>query len=75
MKIRLHPFRTYTRSRTLPEATNDVEVVRAVAGELLENFELDAAVRLIGVGLAGLEGGERESAPADESTGALSLDV
>jgi DNA polymerase-4 len=75
MKIRLHPFRTYTRSRTLPEATSDVEVVRAVAGELLENFELDAAVRLIGVGLAGLEGGERESAPADESTGALSLDV
>jgi DNA polymerase-4 len=75
MKIRLHPFRTYTRSRTLPEATNDVDIVRAVAGELLENFELDAAVRLIGVGLAGLEGGERESAPADESTGALSLDV
>jgi DNA polymerase-4 len=75
MKIRLHPFRTYTRSRTLSEATSDVEVVRAVAGELLENFELDAAVRLIGVGLAGLEGDERESAPADESTGALSLDV
>jgi DNA polymerase-4 len=75
MKIRLHPFRTYTRSKTLAEATNDVEVVRAVAGKLLEDFELDAAVRLIGVGLAGLEGNEEESAPAEEKAGTLSLDV
>jgi DNA polymerase-4 len=79
MKIRLHPFRTYTRSRTLPEPTNDPEVVRAVAGELLANFELDAAVRLIGVGLAGLE--QTESAPdrddpqGDAAAEALKLDV
>lgn len=55
MKIRLRPFRTYTRSRTLAQPTNDPQVVRAVAGELLERFDLDAPVRLIGVGLAGLD--------------------
>jgi DNA polymerase-4 len=80
MKIRLRPFRTYTRSRTLPGPTNDPEVVRSVAGELLEAFELDAPVRLIGVGLAGLEGDETKSGPADAPAeeGAaepLSLDV
>jgi DNA polymerase-4 len=54
MKIRLRPFRTHTRSRTLPEPTADAEVIRSVAGELLERFVLDAPVRLLGVGVAGL---------------------
>ena len=69
MKIRLRPFRTFTRSRTLPEHTNDPEVVKGVARELLENFERDAPVRLIGVGLAGLE----ETEPRE--TGPMTLDV
>ncbi len=84
MKIRLRPFRTFTRSRTLPEATRDPEAVVATARELLENFERDAPVRLIGVGLAGLESdaedddadgdGGPENGPAapDES---MTLDV
>ena len=80
MKIRLRPFRTYTRSRTLPEPTSDPEVVRGVAGELLDAFELDAPVRLIGVGLANLEEDQTKSGPAgasDEDGAAepLSLDV
>ncbi|MGH2962060.1 MAG: DNA polymerase IV, partial [Solirubrobacterales bacterium] len=54
LKIRLRPFRTHTRSRTLPHPTADPAVIRAVAGELLERFELDAPVRLLGVGVAGL---------------------
>jgi DNA polymerase IV len=54
MKIRLRPFRTHTRSRTLPEPTNDVTVIRDVARGLLDNFDLDAPVRLLGVGMAGL---------------------
>jgi DNA polymerase IV len=54
MKIRLRPFRTHTRSRTLAEPTNDVAVIRAVAAELLDRFEIDAPVRLLGVGMAGL---------------------
>jgi DNA polymerase-4 len=68
LKIRLRPFRTFTRSRTLPEPTADADVVRAVALELLGNFERDAPVRLLGVGVAGLS--ERESPrDADEGEG------
>jgi DNA polymerase-4 len=55
LKIRLRPFRTYTRSRTLEAPTWDVEVVAPVARELLGRVELDAPVRLLGVGLSGLE--------------------
>ncbi len=54
LKIRLRPFRTFTRSRTLPETTADADVVRSVALELLDGFERDAPVRLLGVGVAGL---------------------
>lgn len=82
MKIRLRPFRTYTRSRTLLEPTRDPEVVRSVAGELLERFELDAPVRLIGVGLAGLDADEPQSGraggdPVQEAAaaGPLTLDL
>jgi DNA polymerase-4 len=62
MKIRLRPFRTFTRSRTLPSPTRDPETVSSVARELLERFEMDAPVRLIGVGVAGLA----EDGAADE---------
>jgi DNA polymerase-4 len=62
MKIRLRPFRTHTRSRTLSEPTAAPEVIRSVAGELLERFELDAPVRLLGVGVAGLS--EASARPA-----------
>jgi DNA polymerase-4 len=55
LKIRLQPFRTYTRSRTLDAPTRDPAVVGLVARELLGRVELDAPVRLLGVGLAALE--------------------
>ena len=54
MKIRLRPFRTHTRSRTLPVPTADAATIRDVARELLDGFELDAPVRLLGVGMSGL---------------------
>jgi DNA polymerase IV len=79
LKVRLRPFRTHTRSRTLPEPTNDAGVIRAVAGELLDAFELDAPVRLLGVGVAGLA---RPGDPAEEQRAAagsvpqpLALDI
>jgi DNA polymerase-4 len=54
LKIRLAPFRTHTRSRTLDHPTADPVEVCRVALELLDAFERDAPVRLLGVGVAGL---------------------
>jgi DNA polymerase-4 len=55
LKIRLRPFRTFTRSRTLPSPTRDPDRVVGVARELLERFDPQDPVRLIGVGVAGLQ--------------------
>jgi len=83
LKIRLRPFRTYTRSRTLDELTADSGVVRRVALELLDAFERDAPVRLLGVGVAGLSDvelpenekeGER-SATAETAAEPLTLEL
>jgi nucleotidyltransferase/DNA polymerase involved in DNA repair len=54
LKIRLRPFRTYTRSRTIDVHTRDRSTVGRVARELLKAFERDAPVRLLGVGIASL---------------------
>lgn len=54
LKIRLRPFRTHTRSRTIASPTRDLAQIRAIARKLLDDFELDAPVRLIGIGVAGL---------------------
>jgi nucleotidyltransferase/DNA polymerase involved in DNA repair len=70
MKLRLAPFRTHTRSLTLRQPTNDAAEVAEVARGLLERFELDAPVRLIGVGISSLEaesGGVPEDAAAQET--------
>lgn len=66
LKIRLRPFRTFTRSRTLEARTRDPETVGAVARELLERFDPSDPVRLIGVGVAGLEADPDRAAPALE---------
>jgi DNA polymerase IV len=60
LKIRLRPFRTYTRSRTLEAPTAEAVLVGQVARSLLERVELDAPVRLLGVGLSGLSREEAE---------------
>jgi len=80
MKIRLRPFRTHTRSRTLAEPTADAATIRAVARELLDDFELDAPVRLLGVGMAGLSrpGDSAEAEPRAAAAGEpqpLALDI
>jgi DNA polymerase IV len=54
LKIRLRPFKTYTRSRTLPSHTVEPDTVADTALELLERFDPQTPVRLIGVGVAGL---------------------
>jgi len=60
VKLRLAPFLTRTRSQTLERATCDPALVAATARELLGRFELDSAVRLIGVGVSSLR---RDSEP------------
>ena len=65
LKIRTVPWKTHTRSRTLPHATSDHDEIVAVATQLLDKFGPPAPVRLIGVGVSGLaESQERESGPA-----------
>jgi DNA polymerase-4 len=55
IKVRLDDFSTHTRARTRPEPTNDVDVVTAVAGDLLRDFDPPRPVRLLGVRVAGLD--------------------
>ena len=59
LKIRLQPFKTYTRSRTLPESTCEPDLVSQTALDLLERFDPQRPVRLVGVGVAGLVGDEK----------------
>ena len=66
LKIRLRPFRTFTRSRTLDSPTRAQEQVARVAHELLAAFERDAPVRLLGVGVASLSREEDETEPGQE---------
>ena len=63
LKIRLRPFKTYTRSRTLPSHTVESDTVAGTALELLERFDPQAPVRLVGVGVAGLASDETPSQP------------
>jgi DNA polymerase-4 len=62
IKVRLDDFSTHTRARSRPEATNDVDVVRTVALDLLREFDPPRPVRLIGVRVAGLD--EEHAEPA-----------
>ncbi len=65
LKIRLAPFRTFTRSRTLTDATADPGEVEASALALFDAFERDAPVRLLGVGMSNLiRAGEDAAGPA-----------
>jgi len=49
VKVRFAPFFTHTRSRTLPAPTSDPAVIEVAALEVLERFDHDRPVRLLGV--------------------------
>lgn len=49
VKVRFAPFFTYSRSATLAAPTSDPDVLTATALEVLERFDHDRAVRLLGV--------------------------
>jgi DNA polymerase-4 len=57
LKLRRPDFTTFTRSRTLGTPTRDASEVFGAARDLFRGFAIrDVGVRLLGVGLTGLEG-------------------
>ncbi|MBI5104335.1 MAG: DNA polymerase IV [Solirubrobacterales bacterium] len=61
IKVRLDDWTTVTRARTIEQPTNEVEVVTAIAVELLRAYAPPRPVRLLGVGMAAF--GERDAPP------------
>ncbi|MGO1561997.1 MAG: DinB/UmuC family translesion DNA polymerase, partial [Actinomycetaceae bacterium] len=60
IKVRYPDFRTITRRKTLPAATNLAKDVATAARELLADVEITReGLRLLGVRLEGLEGAEQ----------------
>jgi len=49
--VRTNTFYTRTKQKKLPEPTIDAETITAVALEIVDRFELDRPVRLLGVRL------------------------
>ena len=74
IKVRLDDFSTFTRATTIPEATNDADVVAPIALDLLRAFAAPRPVRLLGVKVAGLdEAAAQAPEPADTAQLALPL--
>jgi len=75
LKIRLRPFRTFTRSRSVAEQTDDPAVLRNTALELFDAFERDAPVRLLGVGVTTLApaASERDEGAGSSDQQAITL--
>jgi DNA polymerase-4 len=63
IKVRYDDFSTVTRARSLPEPVADLDRVLPVALSLLRELDPPRPVRLLGVGVAGLDG-ERRTGPA-----------
>ncbi|MBD0323922.1 MAG: DNA polymerase IV, partial [Aldersonia sp.] len=49
VKVRFAPFLTHTRSKTLDAPTSSADVIETAALEVLEWFEHDRPIRLLGV--------------------------
>ena len=54
IKVRLHGFITYTRSRTLTGGTDRPDLISQIARLMLTEVDTTPGVRLLGVGVAGL---------------------
>lgn len=70
LKLRFGDFRTVTRSRSLPRATAHAPHIARAARHLLESLEVDAGVRLLGLGAGSLSVGGGEQLTLDEAAGA-----
>jgi DNA polymerase IV (archaeal DinB-like DNA polymerase) len=54
--VRLEDFTTYTRAKTVPTWTTDINIIKRTAIELLSEFLDRKKLRLIGVGVTKLRG-------------------
>jgi DNA polymerase IV len=66
IKVRLDDFSTHTRARSIAEPTNELGTVLGVARALLREFNPARPVRLLGVGVSGLDHGETSAAAAGQ---------
>jgi DNA polymerase-4 len=73
IKVRLDDWTNVTRSHTVEEATNDPELVGAVALELLRAYSPPRPVRLLGVRLAQFGGPTADQSTDDEHDPQLEL--
>ena len=55
LKIRFADFETHTRAKTVGEAVCDPQTVGGIAHQLLDEFDSEEPVRLLGVRVAGFE--------------------
>jgi DNA polymerase IV len=68
IKVRLDDWTNVSRSHTVEQPTNDPAVVGTVALDLLRAYDPQRPVRLLGVRLAGFDGGEASEAGAGAET-------
>jgi DNA polymerase IV (DinB-like DNA polymerase) len=52
--VRLTNFTTYTRAKTIQTWTQDVEIIKSLANELINEFH-DKKLRLVGIGISNLK--------------------
>jgi len=52
VKIKTQDFKTHTRSKTLKDYTNSFKEVKQTAFEILDNYNIDKGIRLIGLSLS-----------------------
>jgi DNA polymerase IV len=63
LKVRLHDFRTLSRSLTLPGATDDEAIIRRVVRKLLAEVDVSDGIRLLGVSCSGLSDDVQDELP------------
>jgi DNA polymerase IV len=63
IKVRLDDWTNASRAQTLEAPTNDLQIVRSVALDLLRAYDPPRPVRLLGVRVAGFDAAETAEAP------------
>jgi DNA polymerase-4 len=66
IKVRLDDFSTHTRAKSIAEPTNELATVLGVARQLLREFDPPRPVRLLGVGVSGLDRRDVSAAAAGQ---------